>query len=186
MWNLGLLGAVGATPSAYELISTTIITGSSTSSVTFSNLGDYSSTYKHLQLRYIYRDSTAGQYGSGFIRLNGDGGNNYTAHQIRGNGSSIGSIGSTGRPYIGGITGTGNTATANVFAGGIVDLLDAYSTTKNKTVRLLAGRALAGDPEVIFHSGVWLNTSSLTSLQVLTVETNFIAGSRFSLYGIKG
>jgi hypothetical protein len=52
---LGILSAAGAgggVAGDYELISSEIL-GTTAASVTFSSLGDYSSTYKHLQIRAV-------------------------------------------------------------------------------------------------------------------------------------
>jgi hypothetical protein len=69
---LGILSAAGAggggpLASDYELISTQILT-SPQSSITFSSLGTYSSTYKHLQVRAVAR-STRCYYKHGVLRF---------------------------------------------------------------------------------------------------------------------
>jgi hypothetical protein len=169
----------------YELISTTVL-GGTAASVTFSSLGTYSSTYKHLQLRVSSRTTeSGGSVGGQYSRLNGDSGNNYAGHFLFGNGSSVGSSAETSQPWA--ITGLSFRAgsTANAFAASVIDLLDPFQTTKNKTFRTLSG--LAADANRIdLHSGLWMNTASVTSWQILPAGANFAAGSRFSLYGIKG
>jgi hypothetical protein len=74
---------------------------------------------------------------------------------------------------------------ANVFSAGFTDVLDPYSTTKNKTIRSLNGNI---DQSFIFlWSGLWMDTSSLTSITLSSQNAaNFVSGSRFSLYGIRG
>jgi hypothetical protein len=75
--------------------------------------------------------------------------------------------------------------TSNQFTAVVIDLLDVYSTTKNKTIRALYGSS--GTPNVVqLLSGAWFSTSSTTSLTVGRLSNNFTNGSRFSLYGIKG
>ena len=183
---LGIFSAAGAgggvSLSDYELISSTIL-GSSTPSVTFSSLGDYASTYKHLQLRMTTRqdsNSNALQF-----RFNGDSGSNYRLHRLYGNGSSVGSGTDTGTSLYT-YTAAASGDTANVFSANVVDFLDAYSSTKNKTMRMLATNGVGIYREISLLSGLWLNTASLTSIQLLPATSNFIAGSRFSLYGLKG
>jgi hypothetical protein len=75
---------------AYDLLESTVLTGNQTS-VTFSNINtNYGSTYKHLQLRVVTRDTFTGGSGSTvFIRYNADSGNNYAFHSLQGNGSSV-------------------------------------------------------------------------------------------------
>ena len=75
-------------------------------------------------------------------------------------------------------------ATASAFGGGVVDILDPYSTTKNKTIRGLGGLAATN---IALRSGSWASTDSVTSITCLPFSGgNWVAGSRFSLYGIKG
>ena len=182
-------GIVGFDP-AYELISTTLIS-SNTPSVTFSNLGQYASTYRHLQIRSSVKSSLDNaSLGSGNVRMrfNGDTGNNYAIHKLFGNGSVAASLADTSRSAtIGSLLFSSNTA--NAFSGGVCDILDAYSTSKNKTTRLLASAQATGSGQNFIQlvSGVWLNSSSLTSIELAPEDGgNIVAGSRFSLYGIKG
>jgi hypothetical protein len=185
----GVLSAAGAgvVGGDYELISTTVL-GTATSSVTFSSLGDYSSTYKHLQIRMTGRTSRVAQFDYINLRLNGDTGNNYTAHYVYGDGSSVQSGfegASISRAFVG--TFAGNSATASIFGASVFDILDAYSTTKNKTTRALHGVRTGSFQEVFLSSGLYMSTAATNSVTILpTVGPNFLTGSRFSLYGIKG
>jgi len=181
---LGILaGSGGEAGPAFELIETQIL-GSSQASITFSSLGTYSSTYKHLQIRTLARVS-GGSTETLLIRLNGDTGSNYSWHGLSGNGSSVSSFALTSNSYMGIGIHPGTNSSANIFGPTVIDFLDTYSTTKNKTARSLGGMNGAATT-VRLHSGLWQSTSSLTSIQVFSEVTNFVAGSRFSLYGIKG
>jgi hypothetical protein len=181
-WAAAGGGAAPAGGVAFEQIATTILS-SNTSSISFSITG-LGSTYKHLQLRYVERDSTNDIYGQIVVRFNGDTGSNYSGHTLRGNGSSVTSSGAANGTII--TTGTGNTAPSGAFTGGIIDILDAFSTAKLKTVRILTGRVTPGDNEILFQSAAWQNTAALTSISVAGNGTNMLTGSRFSLYGIRG
>jgi hypothetical protein len=189
LFPLGILSAAGVSgeaPPAFELISTTIL-GSAASSVSFSSLGDYSSTYKHLQIRATLRGTSAiTQNDPVYLRINGDSGTNYSQHGLFGNGSSVGSYGtsSTAQVEVGRMTAAGSPAVANSFSFLVLDILDAYSTTKNKTSRNLLGST--GNNSIILASGVWRNTNSITSISLTATTTTYVAGSRFSLYGIRG
>jgi hypothetical protein len=177
-------GAGGAIP-AYDLLETQIL-GSNQSSITFSSLGTYSSTYKHLQIRYTARSSISGtQDGATGIRLNGDTGSNYSSHGLTGNASSVTSYNFTSQTFMFAQLMNGNTATAGAFGAGVIDLLDCYSTTKNKTLRWLTGFTGA-DAAIRLGSGAYLNTSSLTSVTIDCRGNNYLTGSRFSIYGLKG
>jgi hypothetical protein len=185
----GVLSAAGAgvgVAGDYELIASEIL-GSAQSSVTFGSLGDYSSTYKHLQIRYVARTSRASVFDSGRLRLNGDTGSNFDDHGLFGNGSSVASYAqlnaSTGINF--GQT-PGANAAANIQGPGVIDILDAFSTSKNKVVRELSG-VNSSTTVVSLISGSWRNTNSITTIALSpNVGPNWVAGSRFSLYGIRG
>jgi hypothetical protein len=182
-----LAGSGGGVASDYELIESVIL-GSSQSSVTFSSLDTYSSTYKHLQIRWTARSDRSGQDNDVLgIRFNGDSGSNYAFHRLGGDGSSVFSESGTSQTLPAfGYTVAAGTTTSNSFGAGVIDILDPYSTTKNKTVRVLSGLT-GGRSWVFLASGLWMNTASATSITVDQLYgPNFIAGSRFSLYGIKG
>lgn len=180
MPNIGFwatAGAGAASVPAYELISTTILSAFSTS-VTLSSIP---SGYKHLQVRTTLYNGNS----NGLVRMTVNGDNtaaNYRSHRMYGNSSSVQSTTYTGNPwmYI-----TDLSANASTFAPGIIDILDYGSTAKNKTVRGFSGFFNASD--VSLYSGLWMSTAAVTSL---TFTDNggyrFDAGSRFSLYGIKG
>jgi hypothetical protein len=178
---LGFLAGSGAGfESDYELISSTIL-GSAASDVTFASLGTYSSTYKHLQIRATARMTTGSVFGI-YSQLNGDTGANYSHHLLFGNGSTVTSSASTLNTFA--LTGlsAASTSDSNVFSSTVIDLLDPYSA-KNKTFKTLSGVVSTG---IHLHSGIWVNTSSLTSWKLYPQSGNWAIGSRFSLYGIKG
>jgi len=73
-----------------------------------------------------------------------------------------------------------------------IDLLDFYSTSKNKTVRGFSG-TMSADAGGFTGKEVQLSSSFRDSTVAITAVTldplfgaNLVAGSRFSLYGIKG
>jgi hypothetical protein len=180
-------GVSGAVASDYELIESYIL-GSSQSSITFSSLGTYSSTYKHLQIRAVGR-VTDSEFGSGDginVRFNGDSGANYSNHQLFGTGSSVLSNAASSQNQTILQRFTDAASTANAYGAVVCDILDSFSTTKNKTIRLLGGNA-NNSSFIFLNSGAWYNTASITSIYLApNVGTNFATGSRFSLYGIKG
>jgi len=176
---LGIFSAAGAGGGAalsdYELITTSLIS-SSTSSVTFSSLGTYSSTYKHLQIRYAVFNSTAYWFA---LRLNGDTTNaNYRTHRLVGNGSTVTSGSTAGDADGMSIFSLYGSSTQP--ASGVIDILDPYSTTKNKTLRAFSRNSA----EVALSSGLYINTAALTSIE-LGAFYPLQSGSRISLYGVK-
>jgi hypothetical protein len=180
---LGILAASGSAPTGdYELISTTVISGTSTAAVTF-DVSSFASTYRHFQIRSVERHSNAVTEGRGLLTINGSGGTR--AHYLIGTGTSVLSIddasSGSGVPLysIGASGATGN------FTSRVTDILDAYSTTKNKTIRSLLGFADSSLSRVGLHSGFWASTASIASI-TFTSQANWVAGSRFSIYGIRG
>jgi hypothetical protein len=182
-------GAGGGAPAipAYELIESTILTGTQ-ASVTFSGLGTYSSTYKHLQVRATFRSTHAATDIPVNIQLNGITSASYSYHIMYTSGtgtvSSFGAANNTSF-YLGNFS-TGSTSTANIFGTSVIDLLDPYSTTKNKTLRALSGVLGNSNITLGVNSGAFLNTASVTSLTIFPDTRSWAAGSRFSIYGVKG
>ena len=179
-------GAGGAAAGAYELISSTIL-GSDTASITFSSIV---STYKHLQIRYTARASQASTTWTAIMNFNGDTATNYSNHLLYAYNGSVPSEGYANQTYINfGNVIPGSTGAANTFAGGIVEILDYANTGKNKTTRTLNGSyGTSGTTSTVeLNSGNWRNTAAISSITLKPYSTaNFVTGSRFSLYGIKG
>jgi len=182
---LGLLSQGGsAAPSDFELISTTVLSSTS-ASVTFSSIA---STYSHLQIRVAARtDRNFGVDNLG-LRFNSDSGSNYYTHFLYNNGSSNTSAALGVNSWIYAARLPDASIAANAFGSSVIDVLDYKSSNKNKTIRSIYGSSTTGTyPWNGLTSGIWVNTSAITSISVLPVTgPNFVAGSRFSLYGIKG
>jgi hypothetical protein len=186
---LGIFSAAGAggATGTYELIETYVL-GSSQSSVVFSNLGTYSSTYKHLQIRGSVRSDRSGFNASIYaMRFNGDTGANYSWHSLRGTGSAGESEGVANASLMRVSFVPAAPSTANGFDALVVDIIDPYSTSKNKTAKSLAGIA-SSQNNISLMSGNFRSLSAITSvtfLDELSGSNNFVAGSRFSIYGIR-
>jgi hypothetical protein len=184
---LGIFSAAGAggvvASGAYELITTQIL-GSASSTITFSSLGTYSSTYKHLQLRIASRSGRSAENDPIFLRFNSDTGSNYSYHEMGPSAGFVYSAAGTSQTSVARAgSSAGSTAAANAFGASVIDILDPYAV-KNKTTRTLMG---VGGNTVLLTSGAWYNTASITTITLTTFSaTDFVTGSRFSLYGIKG
>jgi hypothetical protein len=181
----GILSAAAGVEAVgdYELIESAILT-SNESSVTFSNLGTYSSTYKHLQIRGLARKNATGSDRI-LTRFNSDSGSNYAFHELTGDGSSVSSAGATSQTYAYLSIMLRSDETANNFSPFVADILDPFSSTKNTTARSLTGNT-ASFNRVRLMSAVWLSTASITSISLTAQADSFVAGSRFSLYGVRG
>lgn len=179
-----LSSGVAAATGAYESIATVNGTGAS-STVTFSSIP---STYKHLQIRWIAKDTTGTTVANLRITCNGITGTSYAFHQLYGDGSVVTATGNASAAY----SNAGvirSTATADVMSAGIIDIHDYASTTKNKTFRCFSGSdANTGTTadRVYLVSGLLMSTNAISSIDLITTGTFFTTTSTFSLYGIKG
>ena len=184
---LGILNsqaAGGGGAGAYDLLESTTLS-TSAASVTFSGLDAYSD-YKHLQIRAVVRtDRTSVQDGVTFI-FNGDNAANYSYHRLYGDGSSVGSSAGVSASFMYAFVTTDNGATADNFGAMVMDILDPFDTSKFTTARTLGGIQEGTNSWINLASGNWRNTDALTSITLdQTTGPNFIAGTRFSLIGIK-
>jgi hypothetical protein len=188
LFPLGILSAAGAGADlgSYELIETQIL-GSSTPSITFSSLGTYSATYKHLQIRMTTRTTRGGDGDYLVMRFNGVSTTSYSRHQLYGTGSSVLSFGLSGVTAIALPDTPSADSTANYFGASVIDILDPYSTTKNTTARALGGGSSSGQKQIALFSGAYYSTDAISSITLLSGNAaNLGTGSRFSLYGIRG
>ncbi len=186
MIPLGILAAAGgavAAADSYDLLATEILTSSS-SSITFASLGTYAPDYQHLQLRMVGRTNRASTSDYINVQLNGDTGSNYAHHSLYGNGSSVvAGTALTSDSKMGFNRFSGASASSNIFGSIVLDLLDAFETTKYKTLRSLGGTAAVS---INLNSGLWMDTDALTSIKIEPGSgSSLITGSRFSLYGIR-
>lgn len=154
------------------------------SEINFTNIP---STYSHLQVRSIVRD-TGSSYGYNVsLRFNADSGSNYTRHNLEGNGSSASASGSSSaETSIPVALTTGGANTSGNFAGFVCDILDYANTNKNKTVRCLAGYDDNGSGYINLRSGAYLQTTAISSIRFIATGTAFAANSQFALYAVKG
>jgi len=168
-------------PNAYVSIAT-IVPSPGTNSVQFTSIPQ---TFTHLQMRYFVRGSDAGATAFTNISINGNQyTTNYSCHSLQGDGTSAGVTNSVSGGGIGNLYSPGASATANVFAAGIADVLDYTNTNINKVVRVLHGHDTNGGGQIIFGSGQLLSTAAVTSIGMFNFTS--AAGCQFALYGIKG
>lgn len=180
----GWSGSVSS--NSFESIATVVAAGSE-STITFDSIPG---TYQHLQIRVLAKDNDLGSADTQFSAMwfNSDLNNNKRWHRLMGDGSSVTSsaaASASARIFNAFAVVYGNAA--NSFGVSIIDIHDYASTTKNKTVRSLAGGDLNSSfGKVQLMSGLWNSTSAITSITLERYVSTFTAGSRFALYGIKG
>jgi hypothetical protein len=160
---------------SYIALATTTL-GSTATSVTFSNIPN---TYKDLIV--VVSAVAAGSSGTQAqvgIRLNGDGGSNYSNVAMAGGGSST---------FSGSQTTTQLAVTwayayvAPTQNNSVTQIMDYSATDKHKTA---LNRTTLPDGATIAHASRWANTSAVTSLSVVTFIGSFASGATFSLYGV--
>lgn len=154
-----------------------------TASVIFNNIPQ---TYKHLILIGKSRSSDAGVALACRGRLNNDVGNNYYVQAISGNQASAFGVQILAANLFsfGGCAGSG--AVANGFSTFSSTIVDYTSTTALKTaisttifVDTVAANLFTG-----VYSVFWNSTVAITRIDVFPSLGNFLAGSRFTLYGV--
>jgi len=157
-------------------IASRIVTGTAVSSISFTSIP---ATYKHLQIRGIWKLSAGGNLK---IQFNSDTGANYKCHFLYGDGSTTQSSVTSVSPNA---MSLGYQA-ASTFEASVCDILDYANTNKYTTIRSLGGNDRNGAGDIEFDSGVWLNTAAVTSI-TLTAQSGTISEySSLALYGIKG
>lgn len=173
-------------PSSFESIATATASGSS-ATLTFSSIP---STYKHLQIRGIAKSGTGSGQRNLTMEFNASTSTNHAYHYLAGDGTNAGASGTASTNYILLNRASIQATPASTFGAFIVDIIDYASTTKNKTVRYIAGSETNSAPvaDVIsLGSGVLLSTTAITSISISDAGfSNFAVGTVFSLYGIKG
>jgi hypothetical protein len=169
--------------SSYESIATVTVGSGGSSSIDFSSIP---STFKHLQIRVSARGTTAATSQEQYITFNGTSTNYYSAHILYGNGSSAVATTSTYTtvnlmPRL-----VAASSTASVYTSYVTDILDYQNTNKYKVIRSLGGFDANGSGEIDLMSGLWMNTTAISSINIRPSAGNFEQHSRFALYGIKG
>jgi hypothetical protein len=157
----------------YEPISTQTISGSATSTLTFTSIP---ATFTDLILASSGSNSTLTDIK---IRFNSDTGSNYSETIFLGSGSNaIAARGSN-------TTGLNHNYTNTSIAAAISHIMNYSNSTTYKSTMTRWNSPTSSDPYTAAYVGQWRNTSAITSLTVFVGAGNFAAGSLFSLYGIK-
>lgn len=179
-----------AITSSFESIATATAAGGEMSL----SLTSIPSTYKHLQVRIIARDTApiVGQ-GSGIFYVNGDTGVSYTNHKLIGYNFTT-----TPTTQGGDTTTSGNmnfwcppaANTAAAYGVAIIDIIDYANTSKYKTMRGVTGWSNNSTASpvsgIVLASTLWITTNAITSMNIVPYASGFSAGSSIALYGIRG
>lgn len=155
----------------YTPIATYTVSGSSTSLISFSSIP---STYTDLVIAGQSATSSNGSYFQ--VQYNSDGGSNYSATYITGNGSSA----SSGRNSNQTSMAFGYTGVANQFMAVTINIFNYANTTTYKTLLMRDGNAGTQAETGVY---LWRSTAAINRIDI-TGSATFTAGSTFTLYGI--
>lgn len=162
--------------SAMQLIETAVVGSGGATSVTFSNLGQYANTYRHLQIRTVIFSNQANLIS---LRINENDAAAVRSHVLRGRAGSVSAFSEPGAPYV---MFCGDTS---IPSNSVVDILDAFTVGKNKTIRTMTSH-MESTPQVALTSNLMTVTDAITSIRIPHPNNfSFTSGSRFSLYGVK-
>ena len=167
----------------YELIQAQTLT-SDAASVSFTSIPN---TYTDLQLLVSARINRTGVAVNMGLRFNSNS-TGYLNLQAYADfiGSSASALYSAGLDQFGYWYTAGNGATASTFTNQSVYISD-YASSKHKTILIdSASENNAIDASALFMSGLWSNTSAITTITLTNFQgDNLRANSTFYLYGIK-
>jgi hypothetical protein len=169
---------------SFDSIATATVGAGGSSTVSFTSIP---ATYKHLQIRYMAKDTYSAVADFTSFGISGNGTNTWRNHYLMGDGAD---------PYAGSIglglvlyaTPNSHSSLANRFGVGIIDVLDYADTNKNKTFRILNGEENNTNNtlgRMTFQSLLKVDTTAISSL-TFTGDSGFAQYTQFSLYGIKG
>lgn len=175
---LGIMAsAISGNLSSYESIATVSVGVLGAGSAAFTSIP---SDYTHLQIRSLYRISSAAE-----IKLEINGvttTGSYWRHYLQGSGAGVGA----GANNNNSMAGYYETAT-NIFGTHVIDILDYKNTNKKKTVRTLWGFDANGSGYVGMSSGFETSiTAAITSISLVPTGGSFTQYTSFALYGIRG
>ena len=166
-------------PATYEPIATQTLS-SAAATVTFSSI---SGSYTDLRLVIIYGAVSADQVLK--LKLNSDTGTNYSNTIVYGNGTTASSSRSSNNAfgYVSLAIGTGTNAYSSITT---LDFMNYSNSTTNKTILARTGNTDTGTTKGTEANVIlWRNTSAINDISFSCTSGNILAGSTFTLYGIK-
>jgi len=173
----------------FESIATVTVGSGGAANIEFTSI---SASFQHLQVRLVARsdrnqsgDNVGIRVGNGSI----DTGSNYAQHHLYGDGAGAYAAGYSSQTYGYLDRIAGNTATASIFGGIVIDILDYASTSKTKTIRALGGADLNGSGTIMVASNLWNSTSAITHIRLYpnaSGSSNFAQHTTAALYGVRG
>jgi hypothetical protein len=174
----GISGNLYTIEPAYDFIAASSPTGTT---VTFTSIPQ---TYKHLRMHIVGRSSYTAYDQTGNITFNSDTGANYRRRYTLSNGSPPLYPSSASANFSWALPDfPGSYIDANNFASGVCEIFDYADTNKITTLSAFGGYTIGGFGQ---SSGYWNNTAAITRIDIVLSSGNWVSGSHFALYGIKG
>lgn len=169
-------------PSTYTPIATYTFASDGTGGAQV-NFTSIPSTYTDLILIAYTADTYVGNNPNQLWRVNSDAGNNYSHTRFYGDSTNFaGSAQQTGVSY----SYLAKPAEGSNFANATLHFMNYANTATNKTMlnRQSGGYTLADMGDVSAWVHLWRSTAAINSINLFP-QTNFKAGSTFTLYGVK-
>jgi len=162
----------------YTPIATVSLTGYSGNNGNIFQFDNIPQTYTDLVVSINAGTDLAAGYDL-ILKLNNDGGSNYSHTWLRGNGTNVASGRYSGTLFY--IDYNGNTS-MGLNRNYLVNIMNYSNTT---TYKSLLWRANMPAGYVETHTGTWRNTAAVTSITIATNGGGISAGSTATIYGIK-
>lgn len=171
-------------PLGMSLISETVFAASAVS-VTFSSIPQ---GFRYLVLLFAARTDRVAEVDTALLRFNGDSSASYGSQSLVGNSATASATAARGATSISVATTEAASSRASTNGPGIIFIFD-YARAFEKRVISMSGAfgdmSADADLFLVVRNGYWQNTIAITSLALLpSLGTNFVTGSRFSLYGV--
>jgi hypothetical protein len=174
----------------YYSIATATVTSGGQGTISFTSIPQ---GYSHLQIRWFVPSSTSSNNNIA-MEVGGssgvDTGNNYTLHELLGNGSTASAGALTGLSFarIGYFDSSGGTYPMV----GVTDILDYANINKYKTIRTLSGHDDNGSGGVRLVSGLWSGgtignaNNAIANINIYSANSITLPqNSVIALYGVK-
>ena len=161
-------------PRTYEPIASITTSGTTTSSVTFSNLP--SSFTDLIVVEYVSFTVVGNQSGIDF----GDTSTLYSSTNLRGNGTSATSQRFTSGNAIG--STPGDSASGTTWMTVVRQVMSYSNTNVHKTILHSTSDTASYVNRTV---GLWRNTNAISTVRLFAVTGAYASGSTFSLYGVR-
>jgi len=189
--NAGFFAASGSTfddEGAWHAINSTLL-ASNTASVSLTSAGSEKpwSDYQDLVLIMVARGTNNGTPGV-TTTFNSGASGGYQWEELHGNGTSVSASGTRDASYfrVGHLIGADHNA--DYFCTSVTQFVNISATGPFKMAVTQEGfmsEESSGDNSVMYRCVNWDNTAAITEF-TMNPDGNFLAGSRFDLYGIVG